>query len=83
MIEAAGVVRCPIVTGGGSGDVHVRDRSGAYDEIQPGSYIFMDADYARNEWACARLPRFEQCAFVLATVDDRPAPVRAGRRRPG
>ncbi|HTN27135.1 MAG TPA: DSD1 family PLP-dependent enzyme [Burkholderiales bacterium] len=75
MIEAAGVA-CPIVTGGGSGTFMFEIESGAYDEIQPGSYIFMDADYARNEWA-APLPRFEHALFVLATVMSRPAPVRA------
>jgi D-serine deaminase-like pyridoxal phosphate-dependent protein len=46
--------------------------SGAWDEIQPGSYIFMDADYARNEWATP-LPRFEHALFVLATAMSRPA----------
>jgi D-serine deaminase-like pyridoxal phosphate-dependent protein len=50
--------------------------TGAWDEIQPGSYIFMDADYARNEWA-APLPRFEHALFVLSTVMSRPAADRA------
>jgi D-serine deaminase-like pyridoxal phosphate-dependent protein len=49
---------------------------GAWDEIQPGSYIFMDADYARNEWA-APLPRFEHALFVLTTVMSRPHPALA------
>jgi D-serine deaminase-like pyridoxal phosphate-dependent protein len=74
MIEAAGIA-CPIVTGGGSGTFMFEIESGAYDEIQPGSYIFMDADYARNEWADP-LPRFEHSLFVLATVMSRPAPER-------
>ncbi len=46
--------------------------SGAWDEIQPGSYVFMDADYARNEWA-PPLPSFRHSLFVLATVMSRPA----------
>ncbi len=75
LIEAAGIL-CPIVTGGGSGTFMFEIESGVYDEIQPGSYIFMDADYARNEWA-APLPRFEHALFVLATVMSRPAPARA------
>jgi D-serine deaminase-like pyridoxal phosphate-dependent protein len=50
--------------------------SGAWDEIQPGSYAFMDADYAKNEWA-APLPRFEHALFVLATVMSRAQPGRA------
>lgn len=63
---------CPIVTGAGSGTFMFEVESGAWDEIQPGSYVFMDADYARNEWA-APLPRFEHSLFVLATVMSRPA----------
>jgi D-threonine aldolase len=63
----------PVVTGAGSGTFMFEVESGAWDEIQPGSYIFMDADYARNEWA-APLPRFEHALFVLTTVMSRPSP---------
>jgi len=66
-------IDCPIVTGAGSGTFMFEVESGAWDEIQPGSYVFMDADYARNEWA-APLPRFEHALFVLATVMSRPKP---------
>ena len=69
-------IACPIVTGAGSGTFMFEVESGAWDEIQPGSYIFMDADYARNEWA-APLPRFEHALFVLSTVMSRPAPLLA------
>lgn len=75
LIESEGIA-CPSVTGAGSGSFMFEIESGAYDEIQPGSYVFMDADYARNEWA-APLPRFEHALFVLATVMSRPAPDRA------
>ena len=75
LIESAGIA-CPTVTGAGSGSFMFEVESGAYDEIQPGSYVFMDADYARNEWA-APLPRFEHALFVLATVMSRPAATRA------
>lgn len=74
-IEAAGIA-CPTVTGAGSGSYLYEIESGAWDEIQCGSYIFMDADYARNEWA-PPLPRFEHALFVLSTVMSRPAPERA------
>lgn len=74
MIEAARIV-CPVVTGAGSGSFMFEAASGVYDELQPGSYIFMDADYARNEWA-PPLPRFEHALFVLATVMSRPTPER-------
>jgi D-serine deaminase-like pyridoxal phosphate-dependent protein len=66
-------IDCPIVTGAGSGTFMLEIESGAWDEIQPGSYVFMDADYARNEWA-APLPRFEHALFVLSTVMSRPGP---------
>jgi D-serine deaminase-like pyridoxal phosphate-dependent protein len=65
-------IACPIVTGAGSGTFMFEVGEGAWDEIQPGSYVFMDADYARNEWA-APLPRFEHSLFVLATVMSRPS----------
>jgi len=71
----ANAIACPIVTGAGSGSFMFEAASGVYDELQPGSYVFMDADYARNEWA-PPLPRFEHSLFVLATVMSRPAPGR-------
>ena len=75
LLEKAGIA-CPIVTGAGSGTYMLEVEAGAWDEIQPGSYIFMDVDYAKNEWA-APLPRFEHALFVLATVMSRPAADRA------
>jgi D-serine deaminase-like pyridoxal phosphate-dependent protein len=74
-LESAGI-DCPVVTGGGSGSYPYEVDSGAWNEIQCGSYIFMDRDYARNEWG-APLPRFEHALFVLSTVMSRPAPGRA------
>lgn len=74
-IEAAGLA-CERVTGAGSGSFALELATGAWHEIQPGSYVFMDADYARNEWA-APLPRFRHALFVLANVMSRPAPARA------
>ena len=69
-------IPCYVVTGAGSGTYMLEVENGAWDEIQPGSYLFMDADYAKNEWA-PPLPRFEHALFVLATVMSRPAPDRA------
>ena len=71
LLDEAGIP-CPVVTGAGSGTYMLEVQSGAWDEIQPGSYAFMDADYARNEWA-APLPRFEHALFVLTTVMSRPS----------
>ena len=72
LLKAAGIA-CPIVTGAGSGTFMFEVEMGAWDEIQPGSYVFMDWDYARNEWA-PPMPRFEHALFVLATVMSRPGP---------
>ena len=67
---------CDIVTGAGTGTwQHERD-SGVYDELQPGSYVFMDADYARNVADVDALA-FEQSLFVIASVMSTPAPDRA------
>jgi D-threonine aldolase len=74
-IVAAGI-ECELVTGAGTGTwQHERD-SGAYDELQPGSYVFMDADYGRNVAAPDEL-RFEQSLYVLASVVSAPASGRA------
>jgi 3-hydroxy-D-aspartate aldolase len=70
-LEKAGIA-CPTVTGAGSGTFMFEVEAGVWDEIQPGSYAFMDADYARNEWA-APLPRFEHSLFVYTTVMSRPS----------
>ena len=75
LIEADGIA-CATVTGAGTGSFPLELASGAYDELQPGSYIFMDADYNRNEYD-ASWPRFEQSLFVWTTVMSRPTPSRA------
>ena len=75
LLAQAGIP-CPIVTGAGSGTFMLEVEQGAWDEIQPGSYVFMDWDYARNEWS-APLPRFEHALFVLAMVMSRPSPALA------
>jgi 3-hydroxy-D-aspartate aldolase len=59
---------CPIVGGAGTGTFALEAASGVYTELQVGSYVFMDADYARNEQA----PPFAQSLFVLATVMSTP-----------
>jgi D-serine deaminase-like pyridoxal phosphate-dependent protein len=75
LLAQAGIP-CPTVTGAGSGTFMLEVQSGAWDEIQCGSYAFMDVDYAKNEWA-APLPRFDHALFVLTTVMSRPARDRA------
>ncbi len=73
LIEDAGLA-CDIVTGAGTGTFIYEGTSGVYDELQPGSYVFMDADYNRNSWD--GFPRFEQSLFIWATVMSAPTPER-------
>jgi D-serine deaminase-like pyridoxal phosphate-dependent protein len=75
LLEEYGIA-CPTVTGAGSGTFMLEVQTGAWNEIQPGSYAFMDADYARNEQG-APLPRFAHALFVLATVMSRGGGARA------
>jgi len=63
---AAAGQRCEVVTGGGTGSVEFDLASGVYTEVQPGSYVFMDGDYGRNEVAGAL--RFEHSLFLASTV---------------
>ncbi len=70
LLAAAGIA-CPVISGAGTGSFEVEGASGVYTEIQPGSYVFMDADYQRNEWA---EPPFRQSLFVLAGVMSRSGP---------
>jgi D-serine deaminase-like pyridoxal phosphate-dependent protein len=58
-----------IITGAGTGTYPLEAASGVYNEIQPGSYIFMDADYNRNLDEDGRPQHnFEQSLYVWATV---------------
>ena len=58
-----------IITGAGTGTYLLEAASGVYNEIQPGSYIFMDADYSRNLGDDGRpVQNFEQSLYVWATV---------------
>jgi len=75
LIEAAGIA-CGTVTGAGTGTFLLESASRVFNEIQPGSYVFMDADYGRNIWE-EGWPRFAQSLFVLATVMSTPARDRA------
>ena len=64
---------CPIVGGAGTGTFEIESASGIYNEIQAGSYVFMDADYARNmDEAGMPVGTFRHSLFVLATVMSAP-----------
>lgn len=64
-LAAAGVA-CPVVTGGGSGSVEFDLAGGVYTELQPGSYVGMDADYGRNDSGSTL--RFGHALFLASTV---------------
>ncbi len=64
-------LECDIVGGGGTGSYYFESQSNVYNELQCGSYAFMDADYGRildengkriddGEW--------ENALFILTTV---------------
>ncbi|WP_028603522.1 DSD1 family PLP-dependent enzyme [Ottowia thiooxydans] len=60
-------IEVPLVTGAGTGSFSLEAASGAWDELQPGSYLFMDASYARNHQDNTQ-PRFEHALFVKSQV---------------
>ncbi len=65
-VTAAGIA-CPLVTGAGTGTFVLEGTSGLYGELQAGSYVFMDRDYADNE-ASPGAPVFEHALFVKSQV---------------
>jgi D-serine deaminase-like pyridoxal phosphate-dependent protein len=69
LLEASGF-SVPLVTGAGSGTFSYEASSGVYGELQAGSYLFMDADYAANE-ADPQQPQFEHALFVKSQVMSR------------
>jgi 3-hydroxy-D-aspartate aldolase len=60
-----------LVSGGGTGSYTFESNSGVYNELQCGSYAFMDADYGRIEdEAGNRIDRgeWENALFVLTSI---------------
>jgi len=75
---AAHGLSCELVTGAGTGSYPFEADSGVFTELQAGSYIFMDADYARNLGPSgAPGGEFEHSLFVYATIMSRPTAERA------
>lgn len=66
LIEAEGI-KVALVTGAGTGTAPLEAASKLYGELQAGSYLFMDADYAANEQAVGQ-PRFKHALFVKTQV---------------
>lgn len=66
---------CDLLTGGGTGTFAEDIYAGVLNELQPGSYVFMDTDYGRNlDREGAPYRPFRQSLFVLTRVLRVPAP---------
>ncbi len=62
-------LECEIVAGAGTGTYAFEGTSGVYNELQCGSYIFMDADYQRVQKADGQIiDEFENSLFIYTTV---------------
>ena len=69
---------CALISGAGTGTFRMEGESGLWNELQAGSYLFMDTEYARIGGAGGgRYDEFEHSLFVLATVMSTPTADRA------
>jgi len=59
-------IKCEVVTGSGTGTAEFDAASGVFTEIQPGSYVFMDAQYGANVWQEEFRPKHS--LFIASTV---------------
>jgi len=76
-LKRAGIA-CEIISGAGTGTFRIEGGSGLWNELQAGSYIFMDTEYARiGGDEGDRYTEFEHSLFVLATVMSVPNAQRA------
>ncbi len=71
-------IACDTITGSGTGTYLLVASSRMYNELQAGSYIFMDAAYAKNLDEDNRpVSEFKHSLFVYTTVMSRPTRDRA------
>lgn len=62
-------LECDIVGGAGTGSYHFEGNSGVYNEMQCGSYIFMDADYQRvKDDKGDFIHEFENSLFIWTSI---------------
>ncbi len=64
-------IECDIVGGGGTGSYYFESNSGVYNELQCGSYAFMDADYGRildKDGKRIDQGEWENALFILTSV---------------
>ncbi|MCB1467475.1 MAG: DSD1 family PLP-dependent enzyme [Rhizobiaceae bacterium] len=68
MLAEAGF-ECDIVGGAGTGSYYFEGASGVYNEMQCGSYIFMDADYQRvKDQQGEFIHEFENSLFIWTSI---------------
>ena len=68
MLKAEGL-ECDIIGGAGTGSYYFEGTSGVYNEMQCGSYIFMDADYQRvKDEQGGDISEFENSLFIWTSV---------------
>jgi 3-hydroxy-D-aspartate aldolase len=78
-LKALGL-ECDIVGGGGTGSYYFESTSGVYNELQCGSYAFMDADYGRildKDGRRIDQGEWENALFILTSVMSHAKPDRA------
>ena len=75
---AAEGIECAIVGGAGTGTYQFEAASGVYNELQCGSYAFMDADYGRIEGQNGHpVTEFEHALFLATSVMSTAVPGRS------
>lgn len=68
MLKAEGL-ECDIVGGGGTGSYYFEGSSGVFNELQCGSYAFMDADYQTIDDENGKpISEFKNALFILTSV---------------
>jgi len=68
MLDAEGIT-CEIVGGAGTGTYYFEGASDVYNELQCGSYIFMDADYQRvQDEHGLSISEFENSLFIYTSI---------------
>lgn len=71
-------LECEIIGGAGTGTYGLEAASGLYNELQVGSYVFMDRDYSLNlDTAGEHFSEFRHSLFIKTTVMSTPEPDRA------
>ena len=68
MLKAEGL-ECDIVGGGGTGTYYFEGKSSVYNELQCGSYAFMDADYQRvKDENGDNISEFDNALFLYTSI---------------